>query len=94
MENIKSVDVIEVSDKLLQLQITAKKADVLICELMDGYFGKSEGDTAIDKQRIIHDFKRMSVYSEMVSDYILKLKKGIDEAAALQASIVDKIKIQ
>lgn len=63
-------DVIDLSDKISEVEDKLEKACLLIQGLNEEYFQKFNPEVKEDKWKIAWEFSRYAIYTDMIDDYV------------------------
>lgn len=81
-------DLIDLSDRILEVEDKLEKACILIQDLNEEYFQKFNPEVKEDKRKIEWEFSRYAIYTDMIDDYVSAARKIICKLRDIEEQIL------
>jgi len=65
-------------DKISEMRMDLERAELIMQEVTEEFFAKCNPQDKDDRYRICYEFNRYGVYTDIVSDYLFKIRKELD----------------
>lgn len=70
---------LEISDKIMEIEIIAERLTVISQDIREDYFGKSKIETSVDKWVLYNSYHHNSVKADMVLNFALDIAEKLTE---------------
>lgn len=83
----------DLSEFVLYMSVDAEKADCLMADISQAYFGKAKIEDPDTKCMVLMDYHRFSTMSFIASDYVLSLKEKLEELLDLLDDAIEQVHV-